>query len=77
MTGTHATTMVELATRDTGSLHVALLWHEATSLFTVAVDDGATGDRFELVVDDKPLDTYYHPYAYAALRGIEYGVVAA
>ena len=71
-----ATTMIELATRDTGSLHVALIWHESTDLFTVAVADEATGDRFELVVAGKPLDTYYHPYAYAALRGVEYGAAA-
>jgi len=68
--------MIELATRETGSLRVALLWHEATDLFTISVDDRATGDCFELVVDGNPLDTYYHPYAYAALRGIDYGVAA-
>ena len=69
-------TTIELATRDAGTLHVALLWHRSTDLFTVSVADGATGDCFELVVDGNPLDTYYHPYAYAALRGVEYGVAA-
>jgi hypothetical protein len=68
--------MIELASRDAGSLHVSLLWHRATDLFTISVDDAATGERFELVVVGKPLDTYYHPYAYAALRGLEYGVAA-
>jgi hypothetical protein len=68
--------MIELATRDTGTLHVALLWHRTTDLFTVSVDDPGIGARFELVVEGRPLDAYYHPYAYAALRGLEYGVAA-
>ena len=69
--------MIELASREAGTLHVALLWKEETELCLVAVDDPSTGDRFELVVDDgRPLEMYYHPYAYAALRGVEYGVAA-
>jgi hypothetical protein len=70
--------MIELASRENGSLHVVLLWKEQTELCTVSVDDSSTGDRFELVVDQsaRPLDIYYHPYAYAALRGVEYGVAA-
>jgi hypothetical protein len=69
--------MIELASRESGTLHVALLWRPETDLFTVAVDDPAVGDRFELVVDDRdPLDVYYHPYAYAALRGVEYVIAA-
>jgi hypothetical protein len=65
--------MIELASRDSGTLHVALLWKRETALFSVRVDDPATGDPFELVVDDgNALDVYYHPYAYAALRGVEY-----
>ena len=32
---------------------------------------------FELVVEDRnALDVYYHPYAYAALRGVDFGVAA-
>jgi hypothetical protein len=69
--------MIELASRESGTLRVALLWRPETDLFTVAVDDPAVGDRFELVVDDRdPLDVYYHPYAYAALRGVEYVIAA-
>lgn len=69
--------MIELASRKSGSLHVALLWTQETGVFIVAVDDSATGDRFELTVEDgNPLDIYYHPYAYAALRGVEYGMAA-
>lgn len=70
--------MIELASRENGSLYVVLLWKEQTELCTVSVDDSSTGDRFELVVDEsaRPLDIYYHPYAYAALRGVEYGIAA-
>jgi hypothetical protein len=70
--------MIELASRENGSLHVVLLWKEQTELCTLSVDDSSTGDRFELVADRSArlLDMYYHPYAYAALRGVEYGVAA-
>jgi hypothetical protein len=43
----------------------------------VFVTDSATESGFELVVEDRiALDVYYHPYAYAALRGVEFGVAA-
>ena len=69
--------MIELASRESGSLHVALIWTRETGVPSVWVDDSATGDRFELVVDEvDALDVYYHPYAYAALRGVEYRLAA-
>jgi hypothetical protein len=69
--------MIELASRQSGTLHVALFWARETEVFRVSVDDPATGDKFELVVDDgRPLEIYYHPYAYAALRGVDYVVAA-
>ena len=69
--------MIELASRDSGTLHVVLLWTKPTDVLTVAVNDPATGDRFELVVEPQiALDAYYHPYAYAASRGVEFGIAA-
>jgi hypothetical protein len=69
--------MIELASRDSGGLHVALLWTRETDVLTVSVNDRATDDRFELVVEEgEALDAYYHPYAYAALRGVSYGLAA-
>jgi hypothetical protein len=69
--------MNELTSRDSGGLHVALLWMREIDVLTVSVRDCATGDRFELVVEEgEALDAYYHPYAYAALRGVSYGLVA-
>jgi hypothetical protein len=70
-------TMFELAARDNGTLHVVLLWARETDVFVVVVHDAANGDGFELVVDESnPLDIYYHPYAYAAMRGVEYAAAA-
>jgi hypothetical protein len=69
--------MIELASRDTGTLHVALFWARGTERFSVRVADPATGVKFELPVDDgTALDVYYHPYAYAAHRGVDYHFAA-
>lgn len=70
--------MIELASRLSGTLHVALLWIRETDVFAVSVEDSSTGDRFELVVEDRSnaLDIFYHPYAYAALRGVDYARAA-
>ena len=69
--------MFELATRDNGTLHVVLLWARRTDVLVVVVNDAANGDSFELVVDESnALDIYYHPYAYAAMRGVEYAAAA-
>jgi hypothetical protein len=69
--------MIELASRECAGLLVTLLWSEAADFFAVSVFDAGTGDAFELVVEDRnPLDVYYHPYAYAALRGVEYRLAA-
>jgi hypothetical protein len=40
---------------------------------TVAVDDAANDDYFELVLDehDRPLDVFHHPFAHAAARGLD------
>jgi hypothetical protein len=39
----------------------------------VAVADGRTGARFEIEVreDERALDVFHHPFAYAARRGME------
>jgi hypothetical protein len=60
----------ELAIRSAGSTTVALLWSRSTDRLRVTVEDTACGDFFELVVgkDERPLDVFHHPYAYAATR---------
>ncbi len=66
----------ELDYRANDGLEVTLLWSKATNFLTVAVSDAKTGDSFELVVDDaeNALDVFHHPYAYAAFRGVDYGI---
>jgi hypothetical protein len=65
---------VELASRETNGITVRLLWSRLTNLVTVAVDDAANGDHFELILDehDRALDVFHHPFAHAAARGIEF-----
>jgi len=64
---------VELATRDSNGISVALYWTRGTDALAVTVADTSTGDYFELVVADneRPLDVFYHPFAYARARGLE------
>lgn len=64
----------ELASRETNGITVRLFWSRSTNLVTVSVDDAANGDHFELILDehDRPLDAFYHPFAHAAARGIEF-----
>ena len=64
----------ELMSRESSGITVRMLWSRATNLVTIAVDDAASGDYFELVLDeDEPaLDAFHHPYAHAAARGLEF-----
>ena len=64
----------ELASRGTNGITVRLLWSRSTNLVTVAVDDAANDEYFELVLDehDRALDVFHHPFAHAAARGIEF-----
>jgi hypothetical protein len=64
----------ELASRETGGITVRLLWSRLTNLVTVAVDDAAHDNYFELILDehDRALDVFHHPFAHAAARGIEF-----
>jgi hypothetical protein len=59
--------MVELAHRESDGVAVSLLWSRDTNELTVSVNDRKTADAFELrVANDRGLDAFYHPYAYAA-----------
>ena len=66
-------TTIELAYRRSGGIEVALFWNRATNELTVTLVDEAAGDAFELpAAPDQALDVFHHPYAHAALSGIEY-----
>ena len=61
----------ELDYRRGGGIEVTLLWHRATGELTVSVTDEASGASFELsVAADEALAAFYHPYAYAAVKGV-------
>ena len=63
----------ELDSRTSDGIHVRLLWDQHDDRVTVAVDDAKTGDAFTIDVreDERALEVFHHPYAYAAFRGIE------
>ena len=63
-----ATPARELDSRINDGIHVRLLWNPADGHISVAVNDTKTGDTFELRVgdNDRALDVFRHPYAYAA-----------
>jgi hypothetical protein len=58
----------ELDSRTSDGIHVQLLWHPRGGYVSVVVNDTKTGDTFELEVsrDQRALDVYHHPFAYAA-----------
>lgn len=63
----------ELAHRENDGIAVSLLWCKADGRVSVVVRDTRCEDGFELNVDAAAaLDAFEHPYAYAALRGVEY-----
>jgi hypothetical protein len=64
---------VELAERESDSVSVRLYWTRGTDVVAVTVDDARTGDSFELVVaeNERALDVFQHPFAYARARGVE------
>jgi len=64
----------ELAHRAGDGIEVLLLWDSDDTRLTVVVDDRRNGGSFELVADDgrQALDAFYHPFAYAAARGLAY-----
>ena len=65
----------ELASRENNGITVRLFWSRSSGLVTVAVADAANDEYFELVLDehDRALDVFYHPFAHAAARGLEFG----
>jgi hypothetical protein len=62
----------ELDYRVSDRLAVWLLWREHDDRVVVAVANENTGESFRIEVrdDERALDVFHHPYAYAAWRGI-------
>jgi hypothetical protein len=62
-----------LAERKNAGIQVTLLWAKDTNAVSVLVREDGTDDEFELSVEPgDALDTFEHPYAYAAWRGVDY-----
>ena len=61
----------ELASRDSGTTHISLLWSRRFHRAAVIVENDDTGEIAELEVEqnDDPLDLYEHALAYAPRRG--------
>lgn len=71
---TEEASRTELASRENNGITVSLFWSRATDLVTVAVNDAATGEYFELVLDEqeRAMDVFHHPFAHAAARGLDF-----
>ncbi len=65
----------ELAVREQSGVAVTLYWVRGTDVLLVSVVDRRNGEAFELVLqpDERALDVFHHPYAYAAARGLDFG----
>jgi hypothetical protein len=77
MVEAHRRWPVELASRESNGITVQMLWSRSTNLVTIAVADVRNNEYFELILDerDRAMDVYNHPFAHAAARGIEFGVI--
>ena len=64
----------ELAQRTSDGLEVTLLWSKSRDRIKVAVADSKTGDEFRFdVAGSNALSAFYHPFVFAASRGLSYG----
>ena len=64
----------ELASRGSDGLAVSLLWSKATDRVRVTVADERFDEQFDLDVPGAhALAAFYHPFAYAAVRGLDFG----
>ncbi len=78
MTAQILTSIRELDSRVNDGIHVRLLWCEREGRVSVAVTDTRTGEAFSLAVRDneRALDVFHHPYAYAAWHGVRLQIPA-
>ena len=68
---THTTAELrELDHRVSDGIDVQLLWRPHDNRTLVAVSDAKTGEAFTIEVgaDQRPLDVFHHPFAYAGNR---------
>jgi hypothetical protein len=60
----------ELDHRTSDGIDVWLLWREHDNKVLVSVFDDKTGERFTIEVpeDERPLEVFNHPFAFAATQ---------
>jgi hypothetical protein len=59
--------VVDLATRKSGSIAVALVWDRSDQTLRVFAYDGLTGEEILVpVTGEEAAEVYRHPFAYAA-----------
>ena len=59
--------VVDLATRKTGSIGVALVWNRNDETLRVFAYDGLTGEELVVPVSwDEAAEVYLHPFAYTS-----------
>jgi hypothetical protein len=64
----------ELASRERDGLAVSLFWSRAADRVALAVVDQNFDEEFHInVAGAHALDAFYHPFAYAAGRGVGFG----
>jgi hypothetical protein len=64
----------ELAGRENERLEISLLWSKTAGRVKVAVDDARLNEQFEFdVAGADALAAFYHPFAFAADRGLCFG----
>jgi len=75
MNAAHAhDTWKELAGRENEGLEISLLWNKSADRLKVAVADARLDEKFEFdVASADALAAFYHPFAYAADRGLGFG----
>ena len=74
MTPDKVTSIRELDSRLTDGIQVRLLWNAHNQQVWVAVLHTRNGQRFNVDVrsDERPLDVFNHPFAYAAHHGLDF-----
>ena len=78
MTTTAIDDWTELASRGTDGLAVSLLWSKATGRIRVTVADERFDEELDVHVPGAhALGAFYHPFAYAAVRGLDFGPAIA
>jgi hypothetical protein len=70
MTTNQTAALRELAHRVSDGIDVRLLWRPHDNRALVAVTDAKTGEAFAIEVgpDQRALDVFHHPFAYAGNR---------